>query len=110
LADVPEVVLPQRNSLDGVEHAWHLYQVRVPDRDRVGDAMREAGVGTSVHFIPAHRLSAYREIVGAEECERLPVTDRVAGELLALRLYPGLSADAQDRVVAALPEALRTRA
>ncbi|TDB85149.1 DegT/DnrJ/EryC1/StrS family aminotransferase [Actinomadura sp. KC216] len=109
LADVPGVVLPGRNSLEGIQHAWHLYQVRVPDRDAVGDAMQAAGVGTSVHFIPAHQLTAYRQILGEDECGDLPVTDRVGEELLSLPLYPGLSADGQDRVVAALAEALRAR-
>ncbi|TDC53473.1 DegT/DnrJ/EryC1/StrS aminotransferase family protein [Actinomadura sp. KC345] len=109
LAGVPGVVLPQRNSLDGVRHAWHLYQVRVPDRDKVGDELQAAGIGTSVHFIPANQLTAYRRILGEDECGRLPVTDRVAEELLSLPLYPGLTADDQDKVVAALTEALRTR-
>ncbi|RKS76588.1 perosamine synthetase [Actinomadura pelletieri DSM 43383] len=109
LAGVAGVVLPQRKSLDGVRHAWHLYQVRVKDRDAVGDELQAAGIGTSVHFIPANQLTAYREIVGADECARVPVTDRVGEELLSLPLYPGLTADAQDRVVAALAEAMRTR-
>ncbi|RFS86533.1 DegT/DnrJ/EryC1/StrS family aminotransferase [Actinomadura spongiicola] len=110
LAGVSGVVLPQRNSLDGVRHAWHLYQVRVKDRDAVGDELQAAGIGTSVHFIPANQLTAYKEIVGADECARVPVTDRVGEELLSLPLYPGLTADDQDRVVAALAEAMRTRA
>lgn len=109
LSDVPGLVLPQRNLPGDVQHAWHLYQVRVPDRDVVGDELQAAGVATSVHFIPAHQLTAYREILGEEECGLLPVTDRVAEELLSLPLYPGLSPDGQDRVIAALTEALRTR-
>ena len=64
---------PTGRSLSGVMHAWHLYQVRVPDRNAVGDEMREAGVGTSVHFIPANQLSAYRQLLGEEECGALPV-------------------------------------
>ncbi|WP_030169244.1 DegT/DnrJ/EryC1/StrS family aminotransferase [Spirillospora albida] len=109
LADVPGLILPQRGLPADVRHAWHLYQVRVPDRDVVGDELQAAGVATSVHFIPAHQLTAYRELLGEEECGRLPVTDRVAEQLLSLPLYPGLSPDGQDRVVAALTEALRTR-
>lgn len=108
LRGLPGLVLPQRN-LDGVTHAWHLYQVRVPDRDAVSAELEAAGVATSVHFIPANQMTAYQEILGAEECARVPVTDRVGEELLSLPLYPGLSADGQDRVVAALTEALRTR-
>ncbi|TYB48076.1 DegT/DnrJ/EryC1/StrS family aminotransferase [Actinomadura chibensis] len=108
LRDLPGLVLPQRN-LDGVTHAWHLYQVRVRDRDAISAELEAAGVATSVHFIPANQMTAYQAILGAEECAAVPVTDRVGEELLSLPLYPGLSADGQDRVVAALTEALRTR-
>ncbi|TYK53306.1 DegT/DnrJ/EryC1/StrS family aminotransferase [Actinomadura decatromicini] len=108
LHGLPGLVLPQRN-LDGVTHAWHLYQVRVQDRDAISAELEAAGVATSVHFIPANQMTAYQAILGAEECAAVPVTDRVGEELLSLPLYPGLSADGQDRVVAALTEALRTR-
>ncbi|MFD0902187.1 DegT/DnrJ/EryC1/StrS family aminotransferase [Actinomadura sediminis] len=108
LAGLPGLTLPQRD-LAGITHAWHLYQVRVPDRDAVSAELEEAGVATSVHFIPAHRMTAYREILGAEECASVPVTERIAGELLSLPLYPGLTADQVDRVVSALTGALRSR-
>lgn len=108
LRGLPGLVLPQRN-LDGVQHAWHLYQVRVQDRDAVSARLEAAGVATSVHFIPANQMTAYLEILGAEECAQVPVTDRVGEELLSLPLYPGLTADGRDRVVSALTEALRTR-
>ncbi|WP_396447807.1 DegT/DnrJ/EryC1/StrS family aminotransferase [Actinomadura sp.] len=108
LRDLPGLVLPQRN-LAGIRHAWHLYQVRVPDRDAISGELEAAGVATSVHFIPANQMTAYQEILGAEECARVPVTDRVGEELLSLPMYPGLTDDGVDRVVAALTEALRTR-
>ncbi|MFI0479539.1 DegT/DnrJ/EryC1/StrS family aminotransferase [Actinomadura sp. 9N215] len=108
LRGLPGLVLPQRN-LDGVQHAWHLYQIRVQDRDAVSGELEAAGVATSVHFIPANQMTAYQEILGADECARVPVTDRVGEELLSLPLYPGLTADGQDRVVSALTEALRAR-
>ncbi|MBO2448257.1 DegT/DnrJ/EryC1/StrS aminotransferase family protein [Actinomadura barringtoniae] len=108
LKDLPGLVLPQR-SLDGVQHAWHLYQVRVQNRDALIADLEAAGVGTSVHFIPASHMTSYQEILGADECATVPVTDRVAEELLSLPLYPGLSVDGQDRVISAVTEALRTR-
>jgi dTDP-4-amino-4,6-dideoxygalactose transaminase len=108
LRGLPGLVLPQRN-LDGVQHAWHLYQVRVRDRDAISAELEAAGVATSVHFIPANQMTAYLEILGADECARVPVTDRVGEELLSLPLYPGLTADGRERVVSALTEALRTR-
>ncbi|MBD2898260.1 UDP-4-amino-4-deoxy-L-arabinose--oxoglutarate aminotransferase [Actinomadura sp. RB99] len=105
---LPGLALPQRN-LDGIQHAWHLYQVRVQDRDAISAELEAAGVSTSVHFIPANQMTSYRDILGADECARVPVTDRVGEELLSLPLYPGLTSDGQDRVIAALTEALRAR-
>ncbi|MER6809324.1 DegT/DnrJ/EryC1/StrS aminotransferase family protein [Spirillospora sp. NPDC000708] len=105
---LPGLTLPQRN-LDGIQHAWHLYQVRVQDRDAISAELEAAGVSTSVHFIPANQMTSYRDILGADECARVPVTDRVGEELLSLPLYPGLTSDGQDRVIAALTEALRAR-
>ncbi|MFA1548456.1 DegT/DnrJ/EryC1/StrS family aminotransferase [Actinomadura chokoriensis] len=108
LRDLPGLVLPQR-SLDGIQHAWHLYQVRVQDRDAISAELEAAGVATSVHFIPANQMTAYQEILGARECAQVPVTDRVGEELLSLPLYPGLTDDGLERVVSALAGALRTR-
>ncbi|MGH3241309.1 MAG: DegT/DnrJ/EryC1/StrS family aminotransferase [Spirillospora sp.] len=108
LRGLPGLVLPQRN-LDGVQHAWHLYQIRVQDRDAISGALETAGVATSVHFIPANQMTAYQEILGADECARVPVTDRVGEELLSLPLYPGLTTGGQDRVISALTGALRAR-
>jgi dTDP-4-amino-4,6-dideoxygalactose transaminase len=72
-------------------HAWHLYQLRVPRRDEVIAGLGRAGIGTSVHFIPVHQLSGYARLLGPDECAAVPVTDRVAEELLSLPLYPGLT-------------------
>jgi dTDP-4-amino-4,6-dideoxygalactose transaminase len=96
LADV--VRLPRRHP----GHAWHLYQLRVPQRDHIIARLAEHGVGTSVHFIPVHRLTGYAAIFDAGERAALPVTDRVAGELLSLPLYPGLSDEAVERVTGLL--------
>ena len=71
LAGLPGLGLPARPA-DG-RHAWHLYQVRVTSacgisRDAVIDVLTSRGIGTSVHFIPVHQLSAYGRILGPEEC------------------------------------------
>lgn len=103
LTGLPGLTLPQRPATG---HAWHLYQVRLADRDTVDARLNDAGVGTSVHFIPVHRLTAYARLLGAEECATVPVTDRVADELLSIPLYPGLSDEQQDQVISALAGAL----
>lgn len=100
LADV--IGLPRRHR----GHAWHLYQVRVPRRDEIAAKLAAAGVGTSVHFIPVHRLTGFARLFGAEERAALPVTDRVAAELLSLPLYPGLPNEAVDRIKGLLADVL----
>lgn len=105
LADVPGLVLPRRPAHG--RHAWHLYQVRVTDRcavprDQVIDSLARHGIGTSVHFIPVHQLSAYRRILGPAECRSVPVTDQVAAELISLPMYPSLTDAEIERVTHAL--------
>ena len=59
-------------------HAWHLYQVLLRHRDEVAAALAEQGIGTSVHFIPVHQLSAFgTRRSGTWECAACPVTDLV---------------------------------
>jgi dTDP-4-amino-4,6-dideoxygalactose transaminase len=88
------------------DHAWHLYQVRVPRRDEIAVRLAEHGVATSVHFIPVHQLTGYARLLGADELAAVPVTDRVADELLSLPLYPGLADEAVDRVSGLLADLL----
>jgi len=94
------LALPARHS----GHAMHLYQVRVPRRDDVAARLAELGIGTSVHFIPVHRLSGYADLLGPGELAAVPVTDRIADELLSLPLYPGLADEAVDAVAGTLTE------
>jgi dTDP-4-amino-4,6-dideoxygalactose transaminase len=91
--------------LDGIEpvardprdtHALHLYVVRVSPglapRDEVQRALAEENVGTSIHFVPVHRLSAYRDRLAPHQ-PPLPVTERAGAEVLSLPLSPAHSDD-----------------
>jgi len=94
LADVPGIALPPRPA-DGA-HAWHLYIIRIRPsfgmhRDAAADYLAQAGIETTVHFIPIHHLPYYRDLVGAENCAELSTADRVFPELLSLPMYPGLT-------------------
>jgi perosamine synthetase len=105
LAGVPGLVLPQRPARG--RHAWHLYQVRVGrgyglSRDRLIEVLTRRGIGTSVHFIPVHHLSGFRAALGRQECQSVPVTDLLAGELLSLPMYPALRETDIDRVAGAV--------
>ncbi len=105
LARLPGLVLPSRPA--DARHAWHLYQIRVteefgPSRDDVIDALAAQGIGTSVHFIPVHRFSGYRHLLGPQECRSVPVTDQVANEILSLPMYPALTEAQLEHVTTAL--------
>ena len=85
-------------------HALHLYIVRVdPERaggtrDDYGSALAEENIATSIHFLPVHRLSAYRDLHTPE----LPVAERAGAEVLSLPLSPAHSDDDIADAVAAL--------
>jgi dTDP-4-amino-4,6-dideoxygalactose transaminase len=79
------------------EPVWHQYTVRSPDRDRLVAELADRGVRTGVYYpTPIHRLPAYGLDLD------LPVTDRVAGEVLSLPVHPALSARQLDHVVASV--------
>jgi dTDP-4-amino-4,6-dideoxygalactose transaminase len=75
----------------GSQHVYHLYVVRVADRDQVQARLRERGVGSGVHYpVPVHLQPAYagRVALGPSGCVE---TERAAGEVLSLPLYPELT-------------------
>ena len=101
--------------LDGIEplardprdtHALHLYVVRIDagragaTRDEYQRALAEEQIGTSIHFLPVHLLTAYRERY--PEQPQLPVAERAGDEVLSLPLSPAHSAEDIGDAVAAL--------
>ena len=84
----------------GREHAWHLYVVRVADRDGFRRRLDARGIGTMVHYaVPIHRTPAYRERLADEAS--LPLTARIVDEIVSLPLYPELSDAEVEQVIAA---------
>jgi dTDP-4-amino-4,6-dideoxygalactose transaminase len=99
--------------LDGIEplardprdtHALHLYIVRIDpelaggSRDDYGALLAEENIATSIHFLPVHGLSAYRDL----PTPQLPVAERAGAEVLSLPLSPAHSEDDIADAVAAL--------
>jgi dTDP-4-amino-4,6-dideoxygalactose transaminase len=89
-----------------VEPAWHLYVVRLNpdalriDRDQFIDELTTRNIGTSVHFIPAHRHSYYRHRYGLTAAD-FPVAEDSFQRILSLPLHPGLTeADVSDVIEA----------
>jgi UDP-4-amino-4,6-dideoxy-N-acetyl-beta-L-altrosamine transaminase len=90
--------------------AWHLYAVEI-DAARTGvrradvfRALREAQIGTNVHYIPIHTQPHYRRL--GFRAGDFPAAERYYEHTLSLPLFPAMSAAQQDRVVASLRSAL----
>ena len=101
LADLEGVTPVARDERD--VHANHLYVVRITfaDRDEVQRALTDENIGTSIHFLPVHQLSAYRDRLAPNQ-PALPVTERAGAEVLSLPLSPAHSDDDVRDAVAAL--------
>jgi dTDP-4-amino-4,6-dideoxygalactose transaminase len=101
LAGAQELGLVLPHVAATAEPVWHQYTVRAQDRDRLVAELADRGVRTGVYYpTPIHRLPAY-----ALDLD-LPVTDRVAGEVLSLPVHPALSSDQLEHVVAAVTRAV----
>ncbi len=104
LAGQPDITLPR--TLDGNEHVWHLYVVRVPDRDRVLKELHTAGIGAGIHYpVPIHLTEAFAGLRYAEGA--FPVTEGAAQEILSLPLFSEITEAQQERVAAILKSAVR---
>jgi dTDP-4-amino-4,6-dideoxygalactose transaminase len=103
LADCDSIVRPR--TLDGNEHVWHLYVVRVPDRDRVLKELHVAGIGAGIHYpVPIHLSPAFAELEYSEGA--FPNAERAAGQILSLPLFAEITAAQQERVASVLLSAL----
>jgi len=94
---------------DGLNSVWALYTIRLPSgvREHVMAALAAQGIPTGVYYPkPLHRQLAYRHYPLAGN--GLPVTDRLADEVLSLPMHAYLDEATQDRIVAALRAALGT--
>lgn len=111
LGDLDEVELPSVRP--GVESAWHLFPIRlvldrlVIDRDRFIDEMAARNIGTSVHFIPLHLMTFYRDryALGVDD---FPVATAEFERLVSLPMHPGLADDDVDDVIGAVREIVRS--
>jgi dTDP-4-amino-4,6-dideoxygalactose transaminase len=83
---------------DHVEPVWHLYVIRVEDRDGLQSFLSERGISTGIHYpIPIHLQPAYASLGYAEG--DFPITERFAKQILSLPMYPDLEPDMIKYVV-----------
>ena len=85
----------------GSSHVYHQYTIRTPghDRDRFAEELRARGVGSGVYYpIPCHQLPPY---AGSQRFD-LTHTEKAAREVLSIPVYPSLTSQERERVVAAV--------
>ncbi|KJL43819.1 MULTISPECIES: DegT/DnrJ/EryC1/StrS family aminotransferase [Microbacterium] len=104
LAQVDGVRLPATRP--GNEDVWHLYVVRVDDRDRVAAELGAAGIGVGIHYPTAVHLTEAYEGLGYRRGQ-FPVAERAADTILSLPIFPHIVPDQQVRVVHELSTATR---
>ncbi len=96
------LTLPEADSEDNLS-SWHLYQVGIPERDRVYRFLRDRGIGVQVHYLPIYRhpyyqsLKAYPPLEGAEHFFE---------HTLSLPLHPQLNTVTLSYVSSLINEAL----
>ncbi|GAB4226978.1 MAG: DegT/DnrJ/EryC1/StrS family aminotransferase [Methyloligellaceae bacterium] len=92
---------------EGLSSAWAQYTLRLPAerRDAIAARLKERGIPTAIYYPkPLHEQTAYKgfPVAGGG----LPVSERLSREVLSLPMHPYLDAAAQERVIAAVLEAL----
>lgn len=108
LAEEPRIALPPAAPKRDL-HGYHLFVVRVlagaEARLRVFTAMRRAGIGVQVHYIPIYRHPYYRDVLRcAQDCT--PATEEYYSGAISLPIFPEMSSEDIRRVVAELRRAL----
>lgn len=95
------------------QHAWHLYVIRLAaprlanglTRDTLIQGLADAGIGTSVHYVPLHRQPYWRDRYGLGPAS-FPVADAAYETMVSLPLYTAMTDAQQERIITALTRLL----
>jgi len=105
LSGVPGIRVPRVRP--GNTDVWHLYVVRVDERDRVMAQMSASGIGVGIHYpTPVHLTAAYAPLGGRKG--QFPVAEAAADRILSLPMFPHLTESQQAHVAEVLSHAVRT--
>jgi dTDP-4-amino-4,6-dideoxygalactose transaminase len=95
--------LVRPTEIPGARHIYHLYVIRVRERDRIKQELETRGVSCGLHYpIPLHLLEAYRGL--AKPAGSYPVTETAAAEILSLPMYAEITSEQQEYVADCLKE------
>ena len=103
-AGLASVILP--TEAPDRRHIYNQFVIRVPQRDKVIQALRDAQIGVEIYYpVPIHLQECFGYL-GYREGD-LPHSEQAARETLALPIYPELREDAQERVVQVIQQSCR---
>jgi len=84
------IILPEE--VDYARHVYHLYAIRVKDRDKLIDDLKDKGIFCGIHYpVPVHLQEAYSSLGLGEGS--FPVTELCASEYVSLPMFPELTGD-----------------
>lgn len=102
LSDAP-VITPVEP--EGYRHIYHLYVIRIQDRDGLQAQLKERGIGTAIHYpIPVHQQPFYMQ--NGQTQGPYPVTEKICSEILSLPMYPELTEEQVEIVASEIKAAL----
>ncbi|MEW5894589.1 MAG: DegT/DnrJ/EryC1/StrS family aminotransferase [Candidatus Omnitrophota bacterium] len=103
LKGISEVILPK--VAEDRTCVYHLFVVRVPERDQILERLKEKEIGVLIHYpIPIHLQEAYKD-AGYKKGD-FPVTEKIAGEIISLPMFPHMSREQVKYVCDCLKESL----
>jgi dTDP-4-amino-4,6-dideoxygalactose transaminase len=96
LDDIEEIILPTQAAY--ARHVYHIYAIRVQDRDEILTFLADKGIGCGVHYpVPIHLQEAYRHL--GYRRGAFPVAERCASEFVSLPMYPELTYSQVEEVI-----------
>ncbi|NDJ77353.1 MAG: DegT/DnrJ/EryC1/StrS family aminotransferase [Chloroflexi bacterium] len=85
----------------GLEHIYHVYAIRTPERDALQAALGAQGIPTGIHYpLPVHQMDAYADL--GFRAGQFPHAEQAAAEVLSLPMYPELPLDHVEQVADAI--------
>ena len=104
LASTKGIVLPQVPAW--AEPVWHLFVIRLAERDQILKHLSDHGVGSLIHYpVPPHLQPAYADM--GLKAGALPISEEIHSQVISLPMWPGMVRGNVDTVVKALQSGIR---
>ena len=78
--------------------SWHLYVIKVSNRDSLMAKLKDTGIGTSLHFIPVHHHPYYKSTYNYNE-NNYPAANKAYAESLSLPIFPDMAVEDVDHII-----------